>query len=292
MKCYYPIEFYTSLLSIFKDNEDKVIAYSLDAKKHGIKILAPNINNSKNEFVILDNETISTGFGSVKGIGDKAIEDIISLQPFENADDFINKIKGTKINKKAIESLAFSGALDEWLEEDETRLDMLKRILIKSGKKFDYDEDYPNGAFSHQDALLQEKLLMGNYFSGHPLDEISLPILWDELDNKDVVTTFAIINNIKPIVTKKGDPMAFISFSFLERDMDGVVFPKVYSKDKIFRKIETQTSKLIRNGLIVKVKGHFSYNNYKDSDDFIVDDIDVPIRINQNRIEEIEESLL
>ena len=291
MKKYYPIEFYNSLLSVFHDSTDKVIVYSIDAKKHGINILRPHVNDSFNDFSIKDDKTIITGFGSVKGIGEKAILYLESLQPFIDEDDFVLKIKNTKITKTVIESLAFTGALDDWLLEEDTRLSLLCRILTKSGRKFDYSEDFENYQFTKTDLLNQEKRLLGSYFSGHPLEDVAEPIIWEDLDTNEKVSTTGIISNIKEIITKKGEPMAFITFSFLEKELDTIVFPNTYNKPKVLRKIETTTRSIIRKGMLVDIKGHLSYNHLKDANDFFIDDIHVPIIPNKKIIDEIQDSL-
>ena len=79
--------------------------------------------------------------------------------------------------------------------------------------------------------------------------------------------------------------------SFLEKELDTIVFPNTYNKPKVLRKIETTTRSIIREGMLVDIKGHLSYNHLKDANDFFIDDIHVPIIPNKKIIDEIQDSL-
>lgn len=95
LKTYYPIEFYTSLLILEKDEAKKRI-YITDAEKHGIEVSSLDINKSKETFSIQDNK-IYIGFGDIKGIGADRAKEIVSLQPYLNFEDFVTRF-GTDAN--------------------------------------------------------------------------------------------------------------------------------------------------------------------------------------------------
>jgi DNA polymerase III alpha subunit len=125
LKSHYPLEFMATLLSYTKnetnpqDDMNYFNMYVEEAKRMGIKILPPSINKSRNEFVI-DGESLYSGFSFIKGVGDKALDEVISKRPFKSFGDFLMKIDGRKVNKKVIHALIYSGAFDEFMASGTT----------------------------------------------------------------------------------------------------------------------------------------------------------------------------
>src|SRR5690606_34793956 len=88
LKTHYPVEFYAALLSIERENTDKITRYIADAKRHGIEVLPPHINESDTDFTVLDSTKIRFGLGAIKGVGQIAIDEILEARknkgPFED----------------------------------------------------------------------------------------------------------------------------------------------------------------------------------------------------------------
>ena len=102
LKAHYPLEFFVSTLSLESD-EDKLKSYKREAERLGININRCNLNKSKANFEIIDNE-IYIGFSNIKGIGKEVAEEIVSKQPYSGIEDFLKRF-GT--DKRIVESLIY-----------------------------------------------------------------------------------------------------------------------------------------------------------------------------------------
>ena len=139
--------------------------------------------------------------------------------------------------------------------------------------------------------LEQEKEFLGVYMSGHPLDGYAKPINWEEVQVEGgSVHGHCILNGIRRIVTKKGDPMAFLDLSFMEQNLEAVCFPHVYSKDIAFRKGDplVPIGELLEEGMFLKIFGSFE-ENFRGELGFILKTIEVPVRANEGKHELIQE---
>jgi DNA polymerase-3 subunit alpha len=112
LRCHYPVEFMCALLNSEKPNSNEIQEYIHSCNKMGIAITPPQINSSGSNYVVVGGE-IATGLSAVKGVGDKAIMEILEMQPFTDFKDFLHRTTGRIVNKKVIQSLAKAGAFDE-----------------------------------------------------------------------------------------------------------------------------------------------------------------------------------
>lgn len=113
LKTYYPIEFYIALLNN-TDNEDKRMQIYNEMKNSGYLIHNPDINISKDTIVSTNDNNVYLSFNLVKGVGEKAVESIISNQPYCNFNDFLERKDSRKVNKKVVKALLKAGAFDSF----------------------------------------------------------------------------------------------------------------------------------------------------------------------------------
>lgn len=195
LKCFYPAEFMAALLTLEKDNTDKIVKYVDTLKKMDIELLPPNINRSDLVFVADKNQerdVILFGLGAIKGVGDIAVNSILNARGdggFETLEDFISKIDTSKVNKRVIESLIKAGALDELGYSRHAMLEQLEDIMQTASKVAQVKKMAVGSLFgetqemnattldiAHYDEyemiriLQMEKESLGFYVSGHPLD--------------------------------------------------------------------------------------------------------------------------
>ena len=116
LKTYYPIEFYIALLNN-TDNEDKRMQIYNEMKNSGYLIHNPNINISKDTIVSTNNNNVYLSFNLIKGVGEKAVESIISNQPYQSFEDFLERKDSRKVNKKVVKALLKAGAFDSFNQD-------------------------------------------------------------------------------------------------------------------------------------------------------------------------------
>lgn len=280
LKYYYPIEFYTALLTVFADNEEKAAHYIADAREAGIEVLVPDINESEANFAITKNEEIRYGFDSVKSLQTKAVAAILEKRPFASLEELIGSMSKSELSKGSVQALALSGAFDS-LCPGEGRMHILQRALTLRGDSDNLIEEMTY--FTNRERLTQEKNYLGAYLSGHPLDGVAKPVDWEEYANgESSVTALGIVNGIRRIVTKKGDPMAFINMTFLEHDLDVVCFPNTWESDIEFRKGDplVSLSEVLDVGMMIKTVGRYEIEDGKKS--YLLNRVSIPVRANRS----------
>ena len=286
LKCHYPSEFMAALLTSVLDNTDKVIEYSGECARLGIKVLPPDVNISNGGFTA-DNGKIRFGLNAVKNVGRNLIERVVEERkekPYSSLYDFCKRMHGTELNRRAVECLIKAGAFDSMgvnrhslveavdgiiksVESDSRRnLDgQLDLFSLMSGGTQSTSKDVYEirhlEEYSHTELLQQEKEVSGLYLSGHPLDEYreqsakfathSIKALTGEeahgLDNAHVRIVCTIVKS-RMMTTKSNSLMAFTSVEDLTGTMEVIVFPKVL---EVFRDA-------IRENAVVVIEGRLS----------------------------------
>lgn len=264
LKAHYPAEFMAALLTSDIDNLDRVSIEIAEAEKMGLKVLPPTVNESFLEFgVVEDGTKIRFGLGAIKNIGESVAEKIIKERvengKFKTLEDFISRLDSSVINKKAIESLAMSGAFDEFAERQQI-IDGLDAILGFSKQKEKERNSSQGNLFgghsdnvateihlslpitepaSKQQRLAWEKELLSVYISEHPLQEFKEKL--ESINEVKSLTEFpvnatvsigGILSLVKTIQTKKGDTMAFAVLEDLTGSIELVVFPRTFESYK------------------------------------------------------------
>lgn len=116
LKAHYPAAFLAAVMSSEMDNTDKVVIYVDDARSRGITVLPPDINRGQYQFSVKDEKTILYGLGAIKGVGQAAIDAIVSERdqngPYRDLYDFCARIDLRKVNRRTLEALIKGGAMD------------------------------------------------------------------------------------------------------------------------------------------------------------------------------------
>ncbi len=258
LKAYYTTEFMAALLTSEKDNTDKVVKYVDEVKRLGYDLVPPHINKSDLVFsadTLEDKEVVMFGMGALKGAGDVAINSILKARTdgeFKDLSDFVSRIDGSKVNKRVIETLAKSGALDCFGYTRRALLEQIEEIVEAVGKAsqakkqaigslFGDDEemtaieitikDMPE--FDAKEILEMEKESLGFYVSGHPLDRYreqfdeinyTLSSQIDELTDGSETLLVGKIENIAKKTSKKGQPLGIVTVIDLHGSFDLMLF--------------------------------------------------------------------
>ena len=273
LKCYYPLEFMASLMSSVIDNTTKVSEYIFHCKNMGINVLPPNVNSGEGRFSV-DGEGIRYGMYAIKSVGRNVIDRIVAERNdnglYTGIADFITRVNGSDINKRAIENLIKAGALDGLDANRRQMLSVYVRILdsinsekkksiegqmsfldiVSDESKKQFEISIPNLPEYDKETILEfEKEALNIYISGHPLEgyqdimkaNVTNPIsdlMIDSTtgeckakDNSHIVIGGMITNvNIKYTSTNK--TMAFITVEDLVGQGEVIVFPDQYERNR------------------------------------------------------------
>ncbi len=174
LKAHYPLFFMCATLSNEMKNSDKLSKFVNEAKRMGIEILPPDINESEEEFKIVGENKILFGLGGIKNVGEAAIKAIIEARKkgkFKSFDDFLLRVSSKSCNKKVIEALIYSGAFDKISPDRKKLLLKIEEGDIKvSASLFESSPVLEkSGEISIDEKLEMEKKAFGFYFSESPI---------------------------------------------------------------------------------------------------------------------------
>lgn len=191
LKAYYPAEFMAAVLTSEMQNTDSVVFLIDDCRSNQLEVVPPSINMSFYKFQASDEKTIVYGLGAIKGVGEQAMQSVIDSRvqdgPYTDLFDFCHRIDLKKINKRTLEALIRSGALDclgidrasimAQLPEavqaaDQARHNRETGIMDLFGEVEEVQRKplKPVKAWSDEVRLKGEKDTLGLYLTGHPID--------------------------------------------------------------------------------------------------------------------------
>jgi len=263
LKAHFPAEFLAAAMSAEFDSTDTVVQLIEDARKMGINVLPPDVNESDVTFVVTPGG-IRFGLTAIKNVGVPAVESIIKTRnehgKFKNIFDFCRRVDLRLVNKKTLESLVQAGAFDslgahraQLFESIERAIQFGQNVqgyesrgqstLFESQANSAQIEHYPAlpdvKPWSETEKLSYEKKVLGFYVSGHPLKKYELEVdafstaRFGEVSNvrsASPVRVCGIISSVKKKIDKRGNMMAFISLEDFTGRGECVVFSKVYEK--------------------------------------------------------------
>lgn len=241
LKTHYKLEFYTSILTSYLGNEDRINQMYRECKRAGIEILPPDINKSQIEFSI-EGDCIRYGLGALKNVGSSAVSSIIETRDkcgfFKDYDHFKEKTSSTSINKKVIESLIKAGAFDS-IEGDRGSL-LDKMTSVSQGPVlFGGSAQQVEKKTSKEEILEMEKEILGFYMSDHPLRPYEQIINREthtsisdlaETEDDSHIRIIGIISTGKRRKSKKGSMMASFTIEDLTGSCSAIAFGKAYDQ--------------------------------------------------------------
>lgn len=258
LKTHYRPQYMCALLSAYIGDKDDVTTYIKDAKAAGISILPPDVNRSRAEFSIENGKDIRFGLNAVKGLGAKAIADIIDarekLGGFDSLKSFLENVPVGALNRGTLEALIKSGALAA-LEPNRARLLTAVEYLGDTARRLQGEKNSGQGNlfaalgdesltgvelpsindFPDSVKLAYEKEVLGIYVSGHPLEKYERELRafsscttgsLDGIKNQGAVTLVGLIENPQKKISKKGKPYV----TALLEDLDGTVNLFIFEK--------------------------------------------------------------
>ena len=279
LKCYYPVEFMAALMTSVIDNPGKVAQYIFHCRQLGISILPPDINVGEASFSV-DGGAIRYGLTAIKGLGRPVIDEVVKERGrggnYKGIKDLAARLTNKEINKRTLENLIKSGALDTLSGTRKQKMYVYATVLdtvaeekkesvtgqislfdiIAPEQKQAYDNQFPEvGEYSKEELLAFEKEVLGIYISGHPLEvyeaamrknvtKTTLDFLVDEeagackvLDGSiELIGGMITARTLK--TTRNNTLMAFLTLEDMVGAVEVIVFPRDYEKYKLLLNVD------------------------------------------------------
>ncbi|MFA5070645.1 MAG: DNA polymerase III subunit alpha [Patescibacteria group bacterium] len=269
LKANFPQAFMAALLTSDLNDIDRIAIEVEECKLLNLEVLPPDINESFSTFsVTLDPVTqkvtnrLRFGLPAIKNVGANLVEEIIRERkangPYVNLEDFLTRVKTKDLNKKSLESLIKSGALDRFGERNQMLLNIETLLKLAKGAEKEADqrqsnlfgrlpvENKPRLKLTPEEKtpkklrLSWEKELLGLYISEHPLKEyqedlknIVTPIreLGDSFNRRTNVKIGGIITTLQRVITRTNEPMLFVRLEDTGAAIEVLVFPKILKEN-------------------------------------------------------------
>ncbi len=284
LRCHYYKEYMVALMSSVLESPEKLLGYISDLKEKGVHILSPDVNKSMHGFTI-EGDDIRFGLLAIRNIGRNLVSEIIrerEVRPFSDVSDFITRLSGRELNKRAVESLIKAGAFDcfgssrrglissfESLYDNIT--DNRNRNLDGQMGFFDFVEEAASESrisvinapeYNSLQLMRLEKEAFGYYATGHPLDSFDqyirlngLTKIYEITDSDSTrikdgekVCILAMLSDKKTHIAKNGKTMCFATFEDVSGQIEGIVFDEVYSDSVSL--LSAEESILMLNGTV------------------------------------------
>ena len=264
LKAHYPTEFMAALMTSDMGNQDKIVGYFTECRDLGIKVLAPDVNESQKNFAVVDG-AIRFGLAAIKNVGEGAVDSVLAIRAetgrFTSFFDFCRRVDLHKVNKRMLEGLIKAGAFDSFGARRSQLMAMLDQAIEdgaaaqrerEMGQTSIFGEAMNGGGSAHAHVepslpnvpewdqaqrLKYERELTGFYITAHPLARYESTIQAlatattagiTELSDGKEVRLCGIIATVKTMLTKKGDRMAYVMLEDLQGTVEVIVFPDLF----------------------------------------------------------------
>ena len=288
LKAHYPAEFMAATISSDMDKTDKVVTFIDECRAMKLDLLPPDVNRGQFHFSVDAEGRIIYGLGAIKGLGEGPVENIIAARteggPFKDLFDFCARVDGRKVNKRALEAMIRSGALDQIgpdgemgyrravmlagmdeavkLAEQHARNtssgmgDLFGESVVDSASDINYNSYNGARALSVRERLNGEKETLGLYLTGHPIDEYEEELrsmvpnrIVDVRPGKDNVILSGMVIGMRIMKNKRGESFAFLTID----DKSGRIELSVWAeKFNAYRDILTKDALLVIQGAVAE----------------------------------------
>jgi len=294
LKAHYPAHFMAATMSSDMDKTDKVVTFIEECRHMGLTLLPPDVNSGEFYFNVGDDDNIIYGLGAIKGLGEGPIENIMEARreggPFKDLFDFCARVDSRKVNKRALEAMIRSGALDSIgpkVELDIDRAVMFAAMneavkaaeqsaanasagmvdlfgdVVPSGGDEDGGDVYGDfrntRVWSMKERLNGEKDTLGLYLTGHPIDQYHREIrhlapscINDLKADKNNQRVAGLVVAMRVMKTKRGDTMGFVTLDDRSGRIEVAIFSDTYNEYR---------DKLVKDSILV-ITGQVSFDDY------------------------------
>jgi DNA polymerase-3 subunit alpha len=285
LKTHYPVEFMAALLTSVTGNTDDVVKYINECREMGIPVEPPDINVSDANFTPHES-AIRFGLAAVKNVGHNAIDSILAgrqaVGSYKSIFEFCEKVDLRLLNKRVVESLIKSGAMDSLGRRAQlmTVLDPAIDHAQKAQRDAESGQHGLFGIFQQEEAashdklpdipdwdehmrLANEKEILGFFITGHPLQKYQekledlgalstaeLSAMKSSTGKDESISTAGMITNLRVLKSKRGEFYAQANLEDMEGSVDMLVFPEAYRK--LGEKVKLEVPVLVRGGVRIE----------------------------------------
>src|SRR6201987_411362 len=263
LKTHYPVEFMAAMLTSETGNTDKVVKYINEARSMGITVLPPDVNSSDVDFTPVGDQ-IRFGLRAIKNVGENTVKGILeareSLGRFTAFFEFCESIDTRLLNKRVLESLVRSGAMDGLGAHRAQMISVIDRVMERSQKLQRAREAGQHGLFGggaadstplppealpevpewpEHELLPAEYATLGFYISGHPLDKyagrlkdlsaIEIATIEGKRNGEDIVVAGIIVSS-RPMRSRRGARWMIVTLQDRTGVIEALVFPEAFQK--------------------------------------------------------------
>ena len=291
LKAHYPSQFMAATMSSDMDKTDKVVTFIEECREMGLNLLPPDVNQGEFHFNVDEEDNIIYGLGAIKGLGEGPIENIIEARaegPFKDLFDFCARVDPRRVNKRALEALIRSGALDRIgpavdLDYDRAVMFGAMQEAVKAAEQSAanasagmvdlFGDVVPTGntgedvyqefrqlrSWSIKERLNGEKDTLGLYLTGHPIEEYRKELkhlvssrIADLKADRSSQNVAGLVVGLRVMKTKRGDNMAFVTLDDRSGRIECAVFSDTFNEYR---------EKLVKDGMLV-IEGQVSFDEY------------------------------
>ncbi|WP_336368501.1 DNA polymerase III subunit alpha [Marinobacter sp. C2H3] len=285
LKTHYPAEFMAAVLTADMQNTDKVVTLVEECRNMKLDLLVPDVSRSEYTFTVNDDGQIVYGLGAIKGLGEGPIDSIVAAAkdgPFQDLFDFCRRVDLKKVNKRALEALIRSGAMDKLgpgraqlmasvdkaiqqadqqsRNEAAGMMDMFGEMLEAGGDGGDPYADVANvREWPEKERLKGEKDTLGLYLTGHPFDEYEREVrrfvrnaISDLKPNKAPQRVAGLVVAQRTMKTKSGSTMCFITLDDRSARIEATLFSEAFFENR----------ELLQSDQVIVVEGQVSHDDY------------------------------
>lgn len=258
LKAHHPAEFMAAVLSSDMDNIDKVVGFIHESRNMGLEILPPTINRGHYYFTVNAKGQIEYGLGAIKGVGEAAVLHIVACREvkgkFQGLFNFCHRVDLRKVNRRVLDPLIRSGAMDDFNISRASLSKSLKLALQSAEQKNRNEELGQHDLFGNEsekevvetyiiksewdttERLKGEKETLGLYVTGHPLDSYEKEVkavgavAISQLNISESVVIVGIMMGIRTIITRSGKRMAVLALEDRTGQIETTLFSDLYQK--------------------------------------------------------------
>jgi DNA polymerase III subunit alpha len=285
LKAHYPAEYMAAVLTNNMNDIKKVTFFIEEARKQGVAVLGPDVNESLLKFNVNEQGQIRFGLAAIKGTGEAAVDAIITEREkngsYQDIFDFAKRINLRAVNKKTFESMALAGAFDSWglyhraqlMEVPEGENISLLEKAVRYGNNYQAEQQAAQQSlfggsaavasplpkipevqvWTQAEMLRREKEVVGFYISGHPLDQFKMEIdsyctssLADIANHKNKdINVAGMVSEVVIRTAKNGNPFALFSIEDYDTTLQMALFGEDYMKFQPY----------LRTGLYLFIRG-------------------------------------